>query len=100
MAVLYDSTITRQDEAKAAVREITFRPLESHVFIVVETQDSAGNAIGSLSFSVGRQDEKDDGIVDYTLAQFIALVPAAATLHTVIEQALVDDGRIPAGTVT
>ncbi len=103
--ITYDIPVIRADEGGSEVTNITLLPSgktnpDPHIYITVARLDPFDNFIGELTFIVGSQLEVDEGSADFTFAQYVAIDPTVAGLATRLEQALVDAGKLPTGTVS
>ena len=100
MAVTFTVSEGRVDRAGSRVAKIEMAHISVTMVVFMEDLDASDNVIGSWSFHVGTAEQVASGDAWYTFAQFNTLLPGASTIHTTIEQGLIDDGKLPAGTVT
>jgi len=105
MAVDYTTDITRPVEAASEIVDIRIQPPgrnnpDPHIFVTVARLDPNDIPIGERTFVVGSQAEKDEGIADFSFAQYLVLDPSIVGLAARLEQALMDAGKLPPGVVS
>jgi len=96
MAATYDIPIPQTAETGFHVASVFLNYDETIILVNIKRDPDRGIEV----LRVGQQRDVDAGRAEFTFAQFVALLPGAATLNTNIEQKLIDIGRFPAGTVT
>lgn len=95
MVVTYTDPIDTPDEIGTRVAVVTLDYDQKRVLVTLR-----GNPSNSQdSIIVGSQQDVTAGRAEYTFAQFLTLLPNAATLNTDLETKLVQIGRINPGTV-
>ena len=100
MAVEFTVPDPRVDRAGSRVAKIEMEHIHLRMVVHMEDYDIGLNTINRWTFNVGTAEQVASGDAWYTFAQFNTLLPGASTIHTTIEQGLVNDGKLPPGTVT